>query len=148
MAKCLIIYHSYHHGNTEKLAREMAKAVSAELCTLDKIKNYNPDDFDTIGFGSGIAYGKHYEHLIDAVVGMNLLKKNVFVFSTCGSGNAKQNKTLIGILEKQGANVAGSFTCKGFDTYGAFKIIGGISKGHPDDADFEAARSFIKGIVK
>ena len=31
---------------------------------------------------------------------------------------------------------------------GRLKLIGGISKGHPDDKDLEAARNFIKGIVK
>ena len=148
MAKCLIIYYSYHHGNTEKIASEMAKAVSAKLSTLDKIKDCNLDDFDTIGFGSGIAYGKHYENLLDTVVGMNLLQKKVFVFSTSGTGGTNYNKALIGILEKQSANVIGSFACKGFDTFGPFKLVGGVAKGHPNDNDFEAARSFIKDIVK
>lgn len=148
MSKCLIIYYSYHHGNTEKIALELAKSIGAELCTLDKIKEHNLDDYDILGFGSGIAYSKHYENLLDSVTAMNLLKKKVFVFSTSGTGSEKYNKTLIGILQKQGANVIGSFTCKGFDTFGPFKLIGGISKGHPDEKDLEAARSFIKGIIK
>lgn len=148
MSKCLIIYHSYHHGNTEKIAREMANAVNAELCTADKVKDHNISEFDIIGFGAGIAYGKHYKELFDAVETVNVSQKNVFVFSTCGSGNKGQNKALVETLKNHGAAVAGVFCCNGFDTYGPFKLIGGISKGHPNSKDLSDAKSFIKGIVK
>jgi hypothetical protein len=38
------------------------------------------------------------------------------------------------------------FSCKGYDTFGPFKLIGGLSKGHPDETDLENAVAFVKGL--
>ena len=59
MKTCLIIYYSYHHGNTEKIANSMAEASNAKVCPLDKINTVNLQEYEIIGFGAGIAYGKH-----------------------------------------------------------------------------------------
>ena len=40
------------------------------------------------------------------------------------------------------------FSCKGYDTYGPFKLVGGIAKGHPDEKDLTAAVDFYKEITK
>lgn len=40
----------------------------------------------------------------------------------------------------------GEFSCKGYDTFGPFKLIGGIAKGHPDTQDLENARKFYRKI--
>jgi flavodoxin len=40
----------------------------------------------------------------------------------------------------------GRFSCKGYDTFGLFKLIGGLAKGHPDDNDLENAVTFFKGL--
>jgi flavodoxin len=40
----------------------------------------------------------------------------------------------------------GRFFCKGYDTFGPFKLIGGLAKGHPDDKDLENAVAFFKGL--
>lgn len=148
MAECLIVYYSYHHGNTKMLAGEMAAAVGADLCTVEKLNGINLANYKIIGFGSGIAFGKHYKQLLDAANTIDISKKDVFVFSTSGTGSEKQNKFLVELLEKKGANLIGNFACKGFDTYGPFKLIGGVSVGHPNDEDFEASRQFIRGIVQ
>lgn len=42
----------------------------------------------------------------------------------------------------------GEFSCKGYDTFGPFKLIGGISKGHPDKNDLDNAKAFFKGLCK
>lgn len=36
----------------------------------------------------------------------------------------------------------GTFTCRGFDTFGPFRLIGGIAKGHPNEKELEKARAF------
>lgn len=148
MKKCLIVYDSYHHGNTAKIASAMAETAGAELCKADGIKNRNLSDYDMIGFGAGIAYGKHYSGLMEAVEGLSLNGKPVFVFSTSGMGSTASHSALSDLLKKKGAVIAGDFACKGFDTYGPFKLVGGISKGHPSDADLEAANQFILEMVK
>ena len=40
----------------------------------------------------------------------------------------------------------GAYYCKGFDTYGPFKLIGGIAKGHPTEEEIEGAVRFYSGI--
>ncbi|WP_418290112.1 hypothetical protein, partial [Massilicoli timonensis] len=42
--------------------------------------------------------------------------------------------------------LVGRFSCKGFDTFGPFKLIGGVSKGHPDEKDIAAAIEFYNGL--
>ena len=40
----------------------------------------------------------------------------------------------------------GEFGCKGYDTFGPFKLVGGIAKGHPDQKDLAAARAFYRRL--
>ena len=40
----------------------------------------------------------------------------------------------------------GEFGCRGFDTFGPFKLAGGIAKGHPDALDLEEARKFYRSL--
>lgn len=47
-------------------------------------------------------------------------------------------------LESKGAHVVGRFNCRGFDTFGPFKLVGGLRKGHPNTKDIEAAVVFLK----
>nr|WP_312577073.1 flavodoxin family protein [Sedimentibacter sp.] len=149
MKKCLIVYYSYHHGNTKKIADVMAGASGAELCTIDDLNSKKLQNYELIGFGAGIAYGKHYDKLLKAASELDLRGKTVFVFSTSGSGKSESNNApLIELLKKSGANVAGSFACKGFDTAGPLKLIGGIAKGHPDAADIESARKFVLEMIR
>ena len=50
-------------------------------------------------------------------------------------------------IKDAGATIVGDFTCKGFDTYGPIKLIGGIAKGHPDNDDIAAAKRFILKVI-
>lgn len=125
----------------------MAEASNARVCPLVEIDTVNLQEYEMIGFGAGIAYGKHYDRLLQAVGRLNLQGKRVFVFSTSGMSNIKYNVSLINLLKDLGATVVGDFTCKGFDTYGPIKLIGGLSKGHPDNNDIAAAKQFILKIL-
>jgi len=148
MKKCLIIYYSYHHANTEKVAKAMAAASGAKCVRVEDMKAVDLAGYELIGFGSGIAYGKHYEKLLKAAEGLDLRGKEVFLFSTSGIGKEKYNAELRGVLEKAGAKVVGSFACKGFDTVGPFRLIGGVSKGHPNGEEIKRAKRFIEGIIR
>ena len=33
-----------------------------------------------------------------------------------------------------------------YDTFGPFKLVGGIAKGHPDDKDIQNAVEFVKNL--
>jgi len=63
--KTLLILYSYHHKNTEKIAKVFAKVLDAQIKTPQQI---NPDElheYNLIGFGSGIYGEKHHKTLLD-----------------------------------------------------------------------------------
>ncbi|MCK5475275.1 MAG: flavodoxin family protein [Candidatus Pacebacteria bacterium] len=143
--KTLIIYTSIHNGNTEKIARTMAEALDAKLVKPNEIKTDELSRYDLIGFGSGIYSGKHHKSLLDLVSklqGQN--NKKAFIFSTRGLFPISIcHKALKKQLSEKGFNITGEFSCKGFDDYGPFKLIGGINKNKPDEKDLDDAKEFV-----
>ena len=57
-------------------------------------------------------------------------------------------KSIAAAVKEKSAVVAGEFGCRGFNTFGPFKLIGGTGKGHPDETDLENARRFFEGLCK
>ena len=49
-------------------------------------------------------------------------------------------------MDKKHSTVIGKFGCKGYDTFGPFKLLGGIAKWHPDEKDIKNAVEFVKGL--
>ena len=47
---------------------------------------------------------------------------------------------------ERGCAVLGTFGCKGYDTFGPFKLVGGLAKGRPNEKDLEKARAFYQGL--
>ena len=43
--------------------------------------------------------------------------------------------------------VVGKFSCHGYNTFGPFKLIGGTSKGHPDEKDLHNAVEFFRELI-
>ena len=66
----------------------------------------------------------------------------------CTYGGSANYKSIEQILDKKHASVDGKFGCKGYDTFGPFKLVGGIAKGHPDDKDIQNAVEFVKDLKK
>lgn len=50
------------------------------------------------------------------------------------------------IFNSRGFNVIADFNCKGFDTFGPLKIVGGINKDHPNEDDLNDAKKFAKSL--
>ena len=50
------------------------------------------------------------------------------------------------IARSRGCPVLGEFGCRGYDTFGPFRLVGGIAKGRPDARDLENARAFYRGL--
>ena len=63
--KTLIVCVSQHHGNTKKIADAMAAVLDAEVRRPDDVNVEALAEYDLIGFGSGIAFGKHYQPLLE-----------------------------------------------------------------------------------
>ena len=56
------------------------------------------------------------------------------------------HKPLKAILTAKGFNIVGEFNCAGFDTYGAPKLFGGISRGRPTEEDLKKAEEFASKL--
>lgn len=146
--KVLIIYSSIHHGNTEKIARVMAESINADIVEAKKIKMDTLNEYDLIGFGSGIYYAKFHKNILDLIEKLpKLNNKKAFVFSTSGLGRAKYNAPIEKELKKHNFEIIGSFACKGYDTFGPWKLIGGIAKGRPNGKDFQNAKDFTERLI-
>lgn len=145
--KTAIIYKSIHHVNTKKIAEEIASVLEAELIDLKDVNIGIINEFDLIGFGSGIYNNKPHKELMKFVKTMeNVENKKAFVFSTSGRKKPEFNIMLKEKLSNKGFEVIGEFNCKGFDTVGPLRLFGGINKGKPDEEDFKNARDFANGL--
>ena len=145
--KTLIVYTSVHHQNTEKVAKVMAEALEADLISVANAKPEMPANYDLVGFGSGIYFGKHHKTLLQFVEMLPpVTQKQAFVFSTSGDGKINHHAALKEKLVNKGFAVVDEFCCKGWDTVGPLKIFGGINKGRPDENDRAAARAFARGL--
>ena len=146
--KALIICKSYHHGNTKKVAEAMAVALSAEIKTPDEVDAKALEEYDIIGFGSGIFYSKFHKEILAFVDGLPSMNKKAFLFYTCG--NEKGESYVQGLKKKlsdKGFQVVGQFSCPGWDTVGPLALIGGIQKGRPNEEDLKKAGEFAKGLA-
>jgi len=145
--KVAVVYASVYYGNTEKVAKVIAEVLKADLYKAWEVDPSTLLQYDLIGFGSGIYFGKHHKSLFKLVE--KLLKvegKKAFVFSTSGIRKIpivhNFHKPLIKKLREKGFSIVGEFSCRGFEDYGPFKLIGGINKGRPSEEDLNKARKF------
>ncbi|HEX2954907.1 MAG TPA: flavodoxin family protein [Bacillota bacterium] len=146
--KTLIIYTSVDHGNTEKIAKAIAEAMNADLMEINQADSTVLLNYDQIGFGSGIFYRKHHKKIFQFVDLLpTICHKRAFVFSTSGIGSAQFNAPLESALKDKGFEIVGSFACKGYDTWGPTKLVGGIAKGKPDIEDLKNAASFGAKLI-
>jgi flavodoxin len=141
--KTLIICESVHHGNTKKVADAMAGTLASTVVKPGEVDVSKLQEYDLIGFGSGIYMGKMHKNLIKLATEMPALKKKSFIFSKAGGEDKGSNhKALKYILTGKGLAIVGEFSCKGHDSFGPLKLIGGLNKGKPDAKDLENARQF------
>ena len=125
--RTIILYASRHHGNTKKLVDAIVEA-HPEIDTLDVKalgKNEYPDlhEYHLIGVGTGIYYSE-----ID------------------GGKNKWYGKDIDGICRMRQAIFMGVYGCPGFDTWGPFKLTGGVQKGHPNAEEIKGAVDFFDKI--
>lgn len=147
--KTLIVYSSISQGNTEKVARTIAEILEARLLKPHQFDVNVLEEYDLIGFGSGIYFEKYHRSLLDLSVKLPEVNgKKAFIFSTSGWGNTKYNESFMKILTQKGFDIIGNFACKGFDKYGFVKHFGGVNKGRPNEDDLKEAENFANDMKK
>ena len=149
--KSLLVLYSYHHKNTEKVAKAFAKVLNAQIKTPQQTDPGELQEYDLIGFGAGIDSGKHYKPLLgfaDRLLSVD--NKNSFIFSTAAlTGEKKREKdhsTLREKLESKGYRIVDEFQCKGFNTNSFMSFFGGMNKGRPNAEDLQNAEEFAQKI--
>ena len=137
-----IVYASVHHRNTEKLVKDIAKECQVDL--IDDVKRSDADlsSYDMIGFASGIYFSKFHQSILEFTE--KNLPDDKKVFLICTYGESANYKSIEQILDKKRSKVIGKFGCRGYDTFGPFKLVGGIAKGHPNEEDIKNAVEFVK----
>jgi flavodoxin len=157
--KTLLVVVSYHHGNTEKIARVLASVLSAKVKTPQQTIPGELGDYDFIGFGSGIDSGRHYKELLDFADALpRVAGKKAFIFSTNGAPAslfsesmsrdqmAKNHRLIKDKLQTKGYAIVGEFSCPGLNTNMFLKHLGGLNKGRPNEEDLKHAEEFARGL--
>ena len=144
--KTAICYYSRHHGNTLQVLKAMAGEGAVDLIDVTTRQTVRLEEYDCIGFASGI-YGFEFQPSVVKFARQYLPEgKPVFFVYTYGGAKGSGAKAVDQIAREKSCPVLGEFSCKGYDTFGPFKLVGGIAKGRPDERDLEKARSFFRQI--
>ncbi len=148
----LIIYRSIHHGNTRKIASAIGDVLQAEIVTPEQVSHNRLKEYDLIGFGSGVYFGKLHRSLGEFVEGIPFMEKGkAFLFFTHGLDHLHWarlgRQPLSEKLEERGFEIVGEFGCKGYQNNMPFRLVGGINKGRPNEEDIEASRAFARELL-
>lgn len=148
--KTAIIYYSKHHGNTKKLLDAIRNSSDDEITLMDITGAVDTDleEYDMIGFASGIYYSKFEKRILEFARNNMPHGKDVFLIYTCGSERNGYTKAIREALSDKDANILGEYGCLGFNTFGPFKLIGGMAKNHPDNEEIENAAAFYNDLKK
>ena len=150
--KSLIVCYSFHHNNTQKVAEAMARVLDMQVKAPQQTNPEELQEFDLVGFGSGIYAEKHHESLLELVDKLpQVTDKKAFIFSTSFIGvdsmffgriTSKFHAALREKLQSKGYTIVGEFNCKGFNTNRIYGRLGGMNKGRPNAEDLKHAQEF------
>lgn len=144
--KSIIITASVHHGNTRKVVDAIAKEFEVEVVDVTKVKEMDLSGYDLIGFASGVYAFNLHQSIISFAADNLPADKKIFILTTSAM-NKDFSQSFMKAIEGKNATVVGKFSCFGYNTFGPFKLVGGTSKGHPDDTDIANAIEFYKGLI-
>lgn len=153
--KALLVVFSYHHKNTEKVARAMAQVLDAKVLAPREVSPEELEGYDIVGFGSGIYSEQHHESLLDLADRLpKAATRKAFLFSTCGAPEIGMSQEYIARchfrlrdkLQSRGYEIIGDFCCLGWNTNSFLRFFGGINKGRPDAQDLKRAEEFARKL--
>jgi flavodoxin len=145
----LLVLFSYHHRNTEKIAKVFARVLDAPIEKPHQVDPAQLQQYDLVGFGSGIYGDKHHKTLLDLADRLpHAANRKAFLFSTRGAPMEtaeyadKAHGPLRERLQSKGYAIVGEFICPGFNTNSFLKLFGGMNKGRPNADDLKRAEEF------
>jgi len=157
--KSLLVLFSYHHKNTEKIAKVFAKVLDAQIKTPHQVNPGELQEYSFIGFGSGIYSAQNHKSLLDLADKLPQVSgRKAFIFSTFGAPVAlyggdrlrefikNNHAALRGKLESRGYTVIDEFGCPGLNTNSFLKFFGGLNKGRPNTKDLRHAEEFAVNL--
>ena len=149
--KSLLVVYSYHHMNTEKVAKVFANVLGAQIRTPQQIDPKDLQEYDLVGFGAGIDSGKHYKPVLDFADKLPQVdNKSAFIFSTAAltkdKKRDKDHSALREKLESKGYLIVDEFQCKGFNTNSFMRFLGGMNRGRPNAKDLKNAEECAQKI--
>ena len=144
--KTAIVYYSKHHGNTKKLLDAIAEKNEVTLIDVTKPSSTDLSGYDRIGLASGIYYNSFASQLLSFAQEPLPEKKEVFYLFTHGAPKGTFLTAIRKIAEQKQCKEIGSYHCQGFDTFGPFKLVGGIAKGHPTEDEIHEAAAFYQKL--
>lgn len=142
----VIIYESKHHGNTKKVCERISEVCGVTLVEAHSVTDVFPwERYELVGFASGLLYGKFYEQVNLAAQKLPQ-GKPVFFLYTCAGNSKDFSSDIQSIAGRRRAVWLGSFGCKGFNTYGPLRLIGGMNRANPTEDELQAAVEFYRGV--
>ena len=144
--KTAIVYYSEHHGNTKKLLDAIAAKHDVTLINVTKTPETDLSGYDRIGLASGIYYSSFAKQLLAYAEEHLPEGTDVFYIFTHGAPKGMFLNAVRKIAEAKHCRELGDYHCQGFDTFGPFKLVGGIAKGHPTEDEISGAVSFYEGL--
>jgi flavodoxin len=147
----LVLLKSIHRRNTEKVARAIADVLGADVVAPEDATSDVLARYELFGFGSGIYFGRLHGALRSWVDGLQPQAQRLpaFVFSTAGTPALHKiaHWDLKRKLSKAGFDTIGEFNCAGYDTFGLLRLVGGLNRGRPNEADLARAGAFARSLV-
>jgi len=151
----LLVLFSYHHNNTEKIAKVFAKVLDAQIKTTQQVDPEELQEYNIVGFGSGIYDQKHHKAILDLADKLpQVTDRKAFIYSTSGVSRKfaedrsidDPHSVLREKLETKGYSIMGDYNCAGFNTNSFLKYIGGMNRGKPNAKDLKDAEEFAQNL--
>ena len=142
----IVVCASRSHGNTRKVADVMAEVLDAQVVSPADVDASELASCDLVGFGSGVyamRLDAELRELVDSLPPGE--GRHVFLFATSGAPELPWlgfTREVRNALESRGYRLDGTFTCRGWDTWGPLGCFGGLNRGRPNAGDLRNAERF------
>ncbi len=148
MVNTIIVYFSYHRGNTSKIAHVIGRELNSDIARTKDATLKNLKQYDLIGLGSGIYNGKPHKSILELVdkLDESFKDKYFFIFCTSRKNQDCYLDELEMKLKSKRVKYLGRFQTFGEYDRGIFKFFGGINRGRPNIEDFQNAVLFARKL--